>query len=169
MKNLTSILVFLSFTISCKRDSTLVDGRVTDVNLYYNSKGYALPHVTFDIVVYNRGDREITLYINDYGRTPSAIAGSTWVYYNNEADSLELFSASCRSCREKTILQPMDSLNLTLKIHYSNVAKMLGSPNMDLPIISEIEKVFDTWTGIKYFDYARKPVFYVRRDTLKVD
>jgi len=158
---IASALLLFSIT-SCHVKSTLIEARITNVTPYYESKHYDLPHVTFSISIKNRGNSATAIYVNHYGRDSSSDAGSWWVYYNGKVDSLELFSASCEHCYERTTLKPGDSLDLALKIHYSNVANSIASESPQV-IEDEIKQVFETWNVVKYFDNKNNLLFEAKR------
>ena len=159
---IASALLLFSIT-SCHVKSTLIEARITNVTPYYESKHYDLPHVTFSISIKNRGNSATAIYVNHYGRDSSSDAGSWWVYYKGKVDSLELFSASCEHCYERTTLKPGDSLNLRLQIHYSNVARKIGEPDSAAIIDNEIKQVFEKWNVVKYFDNMNNLLFEAKR------
>jgi hypothetical protein len=163
MKSLITSFLLLLFINSCQKKSTQIEARITKVTPFYELKHYDLPHVAFSVLIKNRGNKAITVYVNDYGRAPLRNSGSFWVYYNDGTDSLKLFSASCEYCYEQTTLNPKDSLNLTLQIHYSDVAETIGIADSAELINSEIKEVFESWNVIKYFDNTHNLRLEARR------
>ncbi|MBN8578935.1 MAG: hypothetical protein J0L66_18490 [Cytophagales bacterium] len=157
-------LVFLFFLNSCQVKSALLEGRVTKVTPHYDLNHYDLPHVTFSTTVKNIGNSETSIYVKNYGRIPPPTGGSFWLYYNDEVDSLELFSASCEECYEQTLLKPGDSLNLILQIHYSAIASDIVNADSVESINNEIKDVFDNWNVIRYFDSAHNQLFEAQKN-----
>jgi len=163
MKVLIASILLLIFINSCRVKPTSLDARITDVKPYYEASHWNLPHVTFSISIKNRSDSAAILYVNDYGRNPLPKSGSWWVYYNDEVDSLELFSASCENCYERTILKSGDSLDLTFQIYYNSMAKNISSSNSPEIVNDEIKQVFEKWNVVKYFDNEDYLFFEARR------
>jgi hypothetical protein len=159
MRNLFFISLFSGIICACQNNSPLIEARVTRVTPQYDSKHYDLPTIRFSILIKNLGNREDTIHVEAFGRRSAPKSGSWWVYYNNKIDSLQLFSASCKNCYEKTTLKPGDSTSLILQINYINVARKINGFHSAESIENELKKVLEQWNTIKYLDNKNNQLF----------
>ena len=169
MKHSVLILAIIISMSACRQDSTSVEAKVSNVIPKYVADSFIcsnrgdFPGVMFSILIRNREDAPLSVYVKHYGRDSKSRSGSFWVYYNGERDSLELFSASCKNCFDSLAVPPRDSIDLTLQIEYKDFIQRCDKADCQTWVDNEISEIVNTWASIKYFDYLGGQIFYASK------
>jgi hypothetical protein len=167
------IIAITILMLACEGSMPSIYGRITRVTIdkktdslliYENN----LPNILFHIIIKNQGYKAIDINVKDYGRTPRPNSGSFWLILGNEADSLELYDASCKNCFDSLRIEPRDSVDLVLQIEYDDLIKNGGDQFSLKWIDDRMEYIVNTWTCLKYIDHKKSQVFLIPREKIEV-
>jgi hypothetical protein len=164
-----AILVLSILFLSCMQTQESVYGKVTSVSTLYKSDSVKyiyqsnLPLIEFRITIKNQTNDPIVVNIKDYGRESPAESGSFFLFYGQEQDSLELFSASCKNCLESISINQKDSIAISLQTEFNDLIKLSKEPSSGA-IENTITNIISTWSSIEYYDGKGRLFFSVPRN-----